>query len=167
MGDGFVIKVAQCINGRWQNEAECNTYLKYKDLDLFIPIEDYDSNYLWVIERKTSPMTRNNIKMFKNFCGITFEEFRKELNRIEYDYRYKKISYEQIQSNYPQDSLIGKLCSYIIKEKIIFYIDFLKYDSYGTLDDKIYVIDYGMDNNTLNKYKRNNGRQKSCNMHNH
>lgn len=153
MGDGFVLKVAKQINGRWQNKSECDTYRKYKGLDIFLPIEDYDSQYLWVIQRKVNPFSHQNIELFDVYSGGSFEDLRKELNRIEIDYRFKRISHDKIQSNYTQDSLIGKLCHYILKERIRFFFDFLKYDSYGILNDKIYIIDYGMDNNSLNKYK--------------
>lgn len=71
LGNGFVKKVPKTEKGVWQNESEIRIYKDNKDCDLILPLEDYDENAAWVMQRKCVPLSKKTLFLFKEHTGVS------------------------------------------------------------------------------------------------
>lgn len=149
--DNNVIKIAKTMQGVWQNESECRLFEKYKNLDLLLPIENIDKDHLWVVQKKAQPLNDLNIDIFTKYSGIRFSDFAKTIE-IANKYSREKLPYD-VYLNFNSDYL-NKFKEFILSEQFEFLSDFAKPDSWGILNGKLYIIDYGMDNETFAKYMK-------------
>lgn len=153
LGNGFVKKVPKDEKGVWQNESEIRIYKDNKDCDLILPLEDYDENAAWVTQRKCNPLSKKTLFLFKEHTGVSWREFYMLIVSIKRAIiRHKKFN-EALQTCYKGDNeFLKKFESYIVKNNIYFFEDFTNPANWGILDGKIYLIDYGMDSITSDKY---------------
>lgn len=153
LGNGFVKKVPKDEKGVWQNESEIRIYKDNEDCDLILPLEDYDKNAEWVMQRKCVPLSKETLSLFKEHTGVSWREFYMLIVSIKKAIiRHKKFN-EALQTCYTGDNeFLKKFESYIVKNNIYFFEDFTNPANWGILNGKIYLIDYGMDSITSDKY---------------
>lgn len=134
LNDKLVLKVANRKYGYTQNVSECNTFYKHKNLNVFVEIIDKAENYLWLIQPIATPLDEKDEK-FKQIVDL--------VTHIEESKHY--ISNEDFLNN---------LYDFLKDVNINYLHDFKKCDSYGKIDGKVYVIDYAMNNEMFDYYKK-------------
>lgn len=156
IGNGLIKKIPKDKHGVWQNESEIRIYNanKYNDLmDFILPLEDYDKNGEWVVQRKCSPLSVDTIYLFKELYDVDWEELCELTHSVRKMLRAHKKKGEPIHTTYEGDNeFLHKFEKYLIDNNINFFEDFRDPTNWGILDGKIYLIDYGMDSITFKKY---------------
>ena len=151
--DGFVIKKPKTRMGVWQNQSEIRLYKKNGDNGILLPIEKYDEKGKWVIQKKCTPINDNNVHLFKDIYGIEFYELCRLIDFIRYQLYINDKKGKPIYIPYSiKNDFLLKFAKYLIDNKISFIVDLKEKHNWGYLDGKIYLIDYGMDNETYKKY---------------
>ena len=132
LNNNQVLKVAKGELGYLQNTEECNNFDKYKELNLFAEIINRDSNNSWIIQ----PLAIS-FKSEDAYLKLILEMISCVENNTDY---------------YSEDIFLNTLYKYLKERSYTFLQDFKKYDSYGRIDNKVYIIDYGMNDNIFNTY---------------
>lgn len=146
----YVIKVARSEYGIWQNESEIRATHSESNNGLILPLHRYDINKaLWVVQRKAQPIGENNLKLFDTIYGLSFQDVCNQICNIQ--------SGKELDAKYADNHFVKLLNDFISKQETRFFHDLKKMDSYGFLDEKIYLIDYGMDNETFELYLHGKG----------
>ena len=153
IGNGFIKKIPKDKYGIWQNESEIRIHNNNIDNDLILHIEDYDKNGEWVVQRKCSPLSEDTTYLFKEICGFDWEELCELTHAIRRKVRKHKKCGKELTISYNGDNeFLIKFEKYLIDNKIDFFEDFRDPSNWGVLNGKIYLIDYGMDSITFEKY---------------
>ena len=153
IGNGLIKKIPKDKHGIWQNESEIRIYNTNKDNNLILPLEDYDKNGEWVVQRKCNPLSENTTYLFKEFTDTNWEELCELTHSVRRMLRAYKKKGEDIHTTYTGNSeFLHKFEKYLIDNKIDFFEDFRDPSNWGVLNGKIYLIDYGMDSITFKKY---------------
>lgn len=127
-----VIKVAKHDLGYTQNASECEIYNTYGGLGLFNEITNNAKNYLWVIQPLATPLKNTDI------------EFQQIVNLVQHIENSKEYSIDNI--------FLKKLYDFLIETEWKYLQDIRKADSWGWVDNKLCIIDYGMNNEAFEDY---------------
>lgn len=149
LNNEYVIKIAFNIYGIYQNQSEVRLCKQYYDSDLILPIVEYSN--LWVIQKKVLPITKETSILFKELYDVSFEKICLLIKCVCQHLKQHKIKYYYENIN----EFAHSIEKFLVSTNTLFFIDYCKYDSWGYLNGKIYIIDYGMDNETYSKYIRN------------
>ena len=149
IGNGYVIKAAFNQKGIYQNQSEIRISEQMKDDGLILPIECYTD--LWVIQKKVEPLTKETTNLFNDLYDISFNKLCALITYCNIKILEKKNVYHYKNIN----DFAYSIEKFLYKTKSIFCSDYRKIDSWGFLDNRIYIIDYGMDNITYDKYRKN------------
>ena len=156
IGNGLIKKIPKDKHGIWQNESEIRIYNANKDndlMDFILPLEKYDKNSEWIIQRKCNPLSENTIHIFKQLTGADWQELCDLTHSVRRMIRAHKKKGEPIHTTYEGDNeFLKKFEKYLIDNNIDFFEDFRDPTNWGVLDGKLYLIDYGMDSITYIKY---------------
>lgn len=132
LNESQVIKVARHDLGYSQNASECDTYNTYGDLGLFNEITNNAKCYLWVIQPLATPLKNTDI------------EFQQIVNLVQHIENSKEYSTDNI--------FLKKLYNFLIETEWKYLQDIRKADSWGWVDNKLCIIDYGMNNEAFEDY---------------
>lgn len=127
-----VIKVARCDMGYAQNASEIDTFNTYKGLELFNEITNSAKCYLWVIQPLATILRADDTR-FKQIVDV--------VDCIKYSKEY-----------FGNDEFMQKLYAFLIDTEWKFLEDIIKPDSWGIIDGKLRMIDYGMNNEAYKEY---------------
>ena len=127
-----VIKVAKHDLGYTQNASECEIYNTYGGLGLFNEITNNAKSYLWVIQPLATPLKNTDI------------EFQQIVNLVQHIENSKEYSTDNI--------FLKKLYDFLIETEWKYLQDIRKADSWGWVDNKLCIIDYGMNNEAFEDY---------------
>lgn len=153
LGNGFVKKTPKNKKGLWQNESEIRIHNANKDNDLILPLIDYDKNGEWVMQRKCNPLSKNTTHLFKEYTNIDWQELCDFTYSMRIMVKAHKKKCEPIHSIYEgNNEFLIKFEKYLIDNNIDFFEDFRDPTNWGVLDEKLYLIDYGMDSIAYKKY---------------
>lgn len=155
LNDDYVIKVAKNQMGIWQNESEIRTTNSASNNGLILPVCRYDKNALWVVQRKAQPIGYDNKDFFDVICGVRFQKVCQLIGNIKQG--------RDLDSLCVENPFMMMVADFISKQETKFFHDLEKIDSYGYLDGRVYLIDYGMDNETFDLYLNGKG----CDMRSH
>lgn len=150
-----VLKLAKNNKGLAQNEQEVNTYNEaaitgYKEL--LAPIIKYDeSNYSYIIMKLAKKCTPS---LFYNLTGIKIQDMSNLLLYFKYGSNKIYISPELLDIIKNND-FFAIISSYMEDYKVPFG-DLSRISSYGVIDNKIVLVDYGLTEDIYDLHYRMN-----------
>lgn len=127
-----VIKVASHDLGYTQNASECDVFNTYGGIGLFNEITKSADSYLWVIQPKAEPLTKED------------SEFQHIVSLIKHIESGKSYS--------TGNEFLNRLYKFLLETEWQFLYDFKKYDSWGRIGNELRIIDYGMNNEAYEEY---------------
>lgn len=151
----LVIKVAHNEKGLFQNKVEMDPKAQRNCTN---PVVVADAEGKWIIIKHTSPITKEK---FKDIIGFGFDQFMNAL--------FYKFNNESDEWSPPKDyeeierSDFFKCLSLLVLECDLQIGDLDKPSSYGELDGKVVLRDYGLNRKVYDKYyaKNNSNPTKS------
>ena len=147
IGNNTIIKVPQNERGIWQNESEIHLYRENSCNPLLLPLENKGDNCLWVSYKKVNLINEENKHLFKEYHDVHFHELRGLIMDINFKLKKKEIIYSKSNNTF-----IRSIEDFLINNKILFVHDLFDLKNWGYINNQIYLIDYGMNNDTYKKY---------------
>jgi hypothetical protein len=124
----YVLKLANNNKGIEQNKTEINISESGKYYDIIANVIEYDKNGLYLIQKKANEITEEE---FTNITGLKVQSF---------------LSYNKNwESKNPK--FYNKVNS-LIEEFDLDRFDISTKNSWGTINDDVVIVDYGLNNNT-------------------
>jgi hypothetical protein len=153
LNDRYVIKIAKDKCGVWQNQSECRVTDGNIGSDLILPVDKRDANGLWVVQMMAQPIDSSNCFLFKKLYGVSFEQVCELICAME------KCEEEVAKYICGDNAFLTSIMDFLVDSQTSFFFDFKKLDSWGYIDNKICLIDYGMDNEAYDMYRGKHGRR--------
>ena len=100
MGNGLIKKIPKDKHGIWQNESEIRIYNSNKDNEIIFPLEEYDENAEWVVQKKCNPLSENTVYLFKEIYGFEWKELCELVHSVRRKLRKKRKEGIEITKSY-------------------------------------------------------------------
>lgn len=138
-----VLKLAKNTKGVEQNKAEADFYVQENWGDIIAKVLEHDDEYRWVVSERASKIS---LSQFKRYVGVSPDEFYKYLC-TETGTVYGAVSTPSeetvaILSEDP-DNFANRVID-LVTEYDMMPGDFRRLSSYGIVNDKVVIVDYGL-----------------------
>ena len=147
INDKWAIKVAKNFKGLAQNEEEyelSNDYVA-QSLDILAPVgESDDIMYRWITMRYAKKCLT---KDFGKITGVSFNDLCKALTKQFSKYKVDLEINEDIYENEFYSSLVDLIANFPLP-----YNEFTRLSTFGIIDNKVYIIDFGCSEDVFEKY---------------
>jgi hypothetical protein len=160
--DKRVLKLAKNPKGLDQNGAEADWYVNQNFGDIISKVLESDDDDRWVVSEYARKITKSR---FKQLLGVPIEQFYAWL--IKYHGR-KSIWDPELDpkvNEYLDENEFAEQLSQLVGEMDIQIGDFGRISSYGEIDGRLVITDYGLTRNVWDthynpetKQKKNYGR---------
>ena len=141
-----VLKLAKNVKGLAQNEAEGDWGLNQMYGDIIAKVLDRDEEWRWIVSEYAKPVTKTR---FKHLVGVDIYIFFRYL-RDELDGINSYVSPED-KKILDENEFFGELMG-LIRDFDMEIGDFGRGSSFGELDGRIVIIDYGLTKTVFNTH---------------
>ena len=146
--DKKVLKLAKNAKGLAQNEAEGDWYVNESYGDIIAKVLERDENYRWIVSERAKKITPNE---FKSIVGVDFKDFYEYIVYIVGKDRYYTEPSQEIKDKLEDDEFASEVADFIGSTDASTG-DLQRISTYGKIDDRVVIIDYGLTMEIFKKY---------------